>query len=545
MPPHPKPRAQRAPAFGASTALLAFFGIAAVLLTSVVPAVWALARHAARARQAAIGDACTAIISNTAGSDRQIAQMTLEDLRRKYRLEAIEVRNPNQPPLISGDPRRVPDPAGMEARAIGPTTVRIWFAQGLLEDVSRLVRFGMVAGVVAAVCGLLLLPLYVLEAFRGAAPQESDPEGDASLLHTFSRLHLQEKGRADELARLTATLVRSLTSGFIALDEHGRVVDLNQAAREVLRLPPETAVLGREVGEALGASSFARTLAAAHQRRAAVQRREVTTGGDEPAVIGVSTVPLLDEQGRYLGMLALFADLTDVRKLERRVRDMQALADVGEMSAGIAHEFRNSLATILGYLRLASRDAAAAGNEERLRKAEQEALGLSAAVERLLALGRPLNPRREPLELRGLAEEIATRLAPLAEEIDFRVGGDEIRIDGDAALLSRALENVVRNAMESIQSRGGRGRVVITTTNGATRRMTIEDDGAGIDPAVRLFVPFQSGKPSGFGLGLTLAKRIILLHHGTIRLSPRPAGGAVAEIELDLAPEPVDDWYNL
>ncbi|MGA8810448.1 MAG: ATP-binding protein, partial [Thermoanaerobaculia bacterium] len=109
----------------------------------------------------------------------------------------------------------------------------------------------------------------------------------------------------------------------------------------------------------------------------------------------------------------------------------------------------------------------------------------------------------------------------------------EISVRGDAALLARALDNIVRNAVESIQSRGGEGRVVIRTSAHPRIRITVQDDGAGLDPAVRLFVPFQSGKPAGFGLGLTLTKKIILLHHGTIQLLPRPEGGAVAEIEFD------------
>ena len=107
---------------------------------------------------------------------------------------------------------------------------------------------------------------------------------------------------------------------------------------------------------------------------------------------------------------------------------------------------------------------------------------------------------------------------------------------GDAALLARALDNIIRNAVESIQSRGGEGRIVIRTSAHPRIRITVEDDGAGLDPAVRLFVPFQSGKPAGFGLGLTLTKKIILLHHGTIQLLPRPEGGAVAEIEFDEPP---------
>ena len=532
---------------GVSSMLLALFAAGAVVLSSTVPALWIVAQRSEREREAAISDACAAML---ASQPPDLA--ALDVLRQRYRLEAIEVQS-------SGGVMRsgiVPPGATshVETRSAGPVIVRIHFAEEALRHIARTVRLALVAGVIAGLAAILLLPVYVNDAIRGRAPAERGTAGDeggtAYLLHTFGssletlkqrenelkRMHLQEKERADELARLTGTLVRSLTSGFIALDEAGLIVDLNQFACDILGLPGSAAATGRTVEQALGTSTFAQTLAMAHERRIAVQRREVTSGGTEPVHIGVSTVPLMDQDGRYLGMLALFADLTEVRKLEQRVRDMQALADLGEMSGGIAHEFRNSLAAILGYLRLARLGAVDEASNERLRKAEQEALALSDAVERLLALGRPLSSRHDDVALTALVRDVVERIAPLAPLIAFDVSGDEISVRGDAALLARAFDNIIRNAVESIQSRGGDGRIVIRTSVHPRSRITVEDDGAGLDPAVRLFVPFQSGKPAGFGLGLTLTKKIILLHHGTIQLLPRLEGGAVAEIEFDEPP---------
>ncbi len=544
---------------GVSSILLALFATGVVVLSSTVPALWVVSQHAEREREAAVSDACaTTIAASTAGPGAVIS--TLDALRRKYRLEAIEVRTGGVT-LRSGSSETPGTPLHTEVRKISTGVVQIRFGERALQHISQTVRLAMTAGIVAGIAAVLLLPIYVNDAIRGREPAEMggarESEGRTSyLLRAFGssletlkqretelkRLHLQEKARADELARLTGTLVRSLTSGFIALDETGRIVDLNQVACELLHLPVGAVLTGRSVTEALGTSSFARTLAFAHEHRIAMQRREVTSGGVEPTHIGVSTVPLLDQQGRYLGMLALFADLTDVHKLEQRVRDMQALADLGAMSGGIAHEFRNSLAVILGYLRLARRGSSDDPASERLRKAEQEALALSDAVERLLALGRPLTARYEPVELSALAHYVVDRVAQLAPTISFNFIGEPVSIRGDTSLLSRALDNIVRNAVESIQARGGEGRITITTTAHPRSRITIEDDGAGIDPSVRLFVPFQSGKPAGFGLGLTLTKRIILMHHGTIQLVPSVGGGAVAEIEfyekpLDLVPD--------
>jgi signal transduction histidine kinase len=548
---------RRTSLLGVSSMLLALFAAGAVVLSSTVPALWVVSQRSERERETAISDACAVTIATEAASGRGVELGTLDVLRQRYRLEAIEVQRDGSV-VHSGNLPLAGEPSHMETRIAGGEVVRIHFAEGALQHIARTVRLAMIAGVIAGVAAILLLPIYVKDAIRGRAPVEAGTEGDEGrtsyLLHTFGssletlkqrenelkRLHLQEKERADELARLTGTLVRSLTSGFIALDEAGRIVDLNQVACDVLQLPDTAAVTGQSVNAALGASSFARTLAFAHERRIAVQRREVTSGGEEPTHIGVSTVPLLDQQGRYLGMLALFADLTDVRKLEQRVRDMQALADLGEMSGGIAHEFRNSLAAILGYLRLARRGLTDESSSERMRKAEQEALALSDAVERLLALGRPLTARHEPVELSALARDVVARVAPLAPSVSFDFTGEPVSIRGDSALLARALDNIVRNAIESIQARGGDGRITIATSAHPRSRITIEDDGAGIDPAIRLFVPFQSGKPAGFGLGLTLTKKIILLHHGMIQLLPGAGGGAVAEIEFDEKPPDLD-----
>ncbi len=535
--------------------LLGLFAAGAVVLSSTVPALWVVSQRSERDREAAVGDACAAAIANGVAAGHGTELGTLDALRHRYRIEAIEVERPGAV-ILSGNAPTAKVPSHTETRVAGSDTIRVYFAEGAQGHIWQTVRLAMIAGVVAGAAAILLLPIYVKDAIRGRTPEEGgstqgSEDGTSYLLHTFGssletlkqrenelkRLHLQEKERADELARLTGTLVRSLTSGFIALDEDGRIVDLNQAACSLLNLSGSAAVTGRTVEEALGTSSFARTLAFAHQKRIAVQRREVTSGGAEPTHIGVSTVPLQDPSGRYLGTLALFADLTDVRKLEQRVRDMQALADLGEMSGGIAHEFRNSLAAILGYLRLARRGATDESNDERLRKAEQEALALSDAVERLLSLGRPLTARREPVEIAELARDVVARIAPLASSVTFEFTGEELTIGGDPALLARALDNIVRNAVESIQARGDSGRVSIATASHPRKRITIEDDGAGLDPAVRLFVPFQSGKPTGFGLGLTLTKKIILLHHGTIQLSARAGGGAVAEIEFDDEPE--------
>jgi signal transduction histidine kinase len=371
---------------------------------------------------------------------------------------------------------------------------------------------------------------YLIETFRGAIEKLKTQEAE---LH---RLHDAEKMRADDLERVTAALTRSLTSGFLSVDPQGRIVDLNGVAREILESPDES-LAGLEVAEALPKSEFTAAIANAVQSRTAITRAEVRAGRDEGRVVGLTTVPLFGESDEYLGMLALFTDLTPMRRLESRLRDLQSLADLGEISAGIAHEFRNSLSTILGYLRLARNGELPAASLRSVDNAEREATQLAGAVDALLAYGRPMKLDAQPTDVFELMQDVVGRIAP-QHDVPITCSGETAIVDAEAPVLARAFENLVRNAVESVEEKGS-GDVRVSVRNGQTVEIRVEDSGGGIDDAdvPRLFLPFQSNKSGGYGIGLALVKKVVLLHEGQIRLTGRPGEGATAIVELPASAE--------
>src|ERR1051326_3699090 len=154
---------------------------------------------------------------------------------------------------------------------------------------------------------------------RDAAQEDTD-----YLIQTFRDTIDRLKSRADELELVSATLTRSLTSGFISIDTEGRIVQMNGSAREILAIDSEAPVAGKTVGELLGDSALAHVLAP-ETRHQAIARREIehpTPRG--PITLGVTAVPLIDATGETLGILALFTDLTPVKDLEARVRTMRS-----------------------------------------------------------------------------------------------------------------------------------------------------------------------------------------------------------------------------
>jgi signal transduction histidine kinase len=366
---------------------------------------------------------------------------------------------------------------------------------------------------------------YLIETFRNSIATLRSQEEE------LKRLHEAEKRRADDLERVTATLTRSLTAGFIAIDPTGVVVDVNAAGREILAL----AGLTIETGAPLPVEprhAFATVVRDAFETRTPLSREEIELRDDDrDLVIGLTTVPLSTATESFLGMLVLFSDLTEVRRLEHRVRDTHTLAELGQISAGIAHEFRNSLSTILGYIKLGRREAPPE-IDARLKAVEEEAGLLSRAVDGLLAFARPVKLELQRFDVAKIAGEIAERLDAGDGAPAFQVELERLEVTGDPALMSRAIENIVRNAIEAVRAtERGTGTVSISI---AQRTLRIADDGIGVADAdvPRLFLPFQSDRPGGYGLGLALAKKIVLLHGGTIRMSGRPGAGATVTIEF-------------
>ncbi|HEX8154074.1 MAG TPA: ATP-binding protein, partial [Thermoanaerobaculia bacterium] len=417
----------------------------------------------------------------------------------------------------------------------------------------------------ATSAGLVLLFLYVphilrpIEAMLDEARELGEHRGDADeaayLIDTFrnsiatlktqeaelKRLHEFEKTRADDLQTITSTLTRSLSSGFIALGPDDRVVDANVAAREILELPRETALADRAIDDAFGDNAFAESLADAAARREALTRHEIELARADgtPKIIGLTTVPLLSAADRFLGTLALFTELTQVRRLESRVRELQTLADLGVMSAGIAHEFRNSLSTILGMVKLARRTEVSSEVDRRLAAVETEANQLAAAVTSLLQFARPMRLQLAETDLRELLETQVARLRESEPAVEFTFDAEPATIRGDATILARAFDNLLRNAIDAVGENDARRAVSVTVRGGDEPVVEIADNGNGIDETDRanLFLPFHSTKPNGVGLGLPLARKIVLLHGGTIAIQSRRGEGTTVRVSLAAQPD--------
>ena len=233
------------------------------------------------------------------------------------------------------------------------------------------------------------------------------------------------------------------------------------------------------------------------------------------------------------------------RALERERERERRLASLGEMSAVLAHEIRNPLASLKGNAQLLA--ASLPEGEKPRAKAERvvdEAVRLEKLTQDLLAFVRT-------------GELARTEVAPAALARGAVGGTDGVTIEDaeapaawslDGSRMREVLVNLVENATAAgppvrvrVAGRGGSRGAAGTAARaegagGAARTLVIEvsDSGAGVRPEdrERIFEPFFTGKTRGTGLGLAIAKRVVELHGGTIRVDDAPGGGALFRIEI-------------
>ncbi|MEP0775388.1 MAG: HAMP domain-containing histidine kinase, partial [Acidobacteriota bacterium] len=239
--------------------------------------------------------------------------------------------------------------------------------------------------------------------------------------------------------------------------------------------------------------------------------------------VEVRRLPLPSASGAAQGEVVFLTDRTRVEALERALEEREHLAGLGELAAGLAHEVRNALATILGYVRL----LADAGEERRARYLEAiaaETEGLDRLVDRFLAFTRPHQLHREAVPLRRVCEEAGRHLEGVFPRLAVRVEGEEVVVAADRTALAVVLENLLRNAAEARED----AQVVVRVTAGSQGvEVAVEDNGPGVPSGLRerLFSPFVSSKPSG-GFGLALARRLLRLLGGDLSLDGEFSGGA-------------------
>jgi PAS domain S-box-containing protein len=379
---------------------------------------------------------------------------------------------------------------------------------------------------------------------RGAAARrtaESKTESamlSMALQEALTKLKQQERAtaaRAEASERLAGQIVEGLTSGLVVVDRGGMVQSVNPAARRILDLTRDG--VGEPFRDVLvSAPAMSDVINEALQGASPIVRRTISLSEGRPQHLGVTVSPITAADGSLQAAVCLFTDLTAVVELEEQLRLKEALARLGELTAGLAHEFRNGLATIHGYGRLLDPQALPEQARTCVEGIRAETTALGEIVTNFLRFARPDQMTLAPVDVRAVIQRAIEDLTGAAAVT--AVDGQFAVIDGDDVLLRQAFSNLLRNSLEACEAAGVRPRIAIHGTVTATDVMIcVTDNGPGFEAGAlsKAFTPFATTKAAGTGLGLAIVQKVIVSHNGLITAANHPGGGAQFDIRLPVA----------
>jgi len=369
---------------------------------------------------------------------------------------------------------------------------------------------------------------FIISAFHDVTKQLKEKERE------LVRLKALAEQRAENVESYNENILECVTSGVMTFDGQCRMTTINRAAEETLCIDRKQAI-GKSCQDLFGDGEIAGAVLATlegHSPSARMESMLERAGGR--LWLGYNTAVLSDRQGSTIGVILSFTDLTEVKRLHERMELRERLTALGEMSAGIAHELRNPMAVITGYLNLLSKKADPPA-QETIRSIGNEIAGMNRIIGDLLTFARPASLNRVKVRIKELLQGClasALQASGAGPEIQAGIDIEDIEAPLDEVLTRQAFTNLIQNALEAMPEGG-----TVSLESGKKNNdlvIVIRDTGAGVAPAMvkKIFLPFFTTKDKGVGMGLALAHKVIASHGGRIEVESEEGKGTVFTVIL-------------
>jgi len=349
-----------------------------------------------------------------------------------------------------------------------------------------------------------------------------------------------------------ADVLRNIPTGIVTVDADGHLLYCNPAAEQILGFK-ERQWRGRSVMPEFAriAPEFWAAITATARRGVRAMRVEATVRRPERTFpIGVTTTTLEVEPGGTPRVTAIFTDISDSKRLEELHLRAERLEAVAELSASLAHEIKNPLASIRSSVEQLGRAKRANPDEKFLTGlVVRESDRLSRLLSEFLDFSRVRATECRPLDLHAVAAA-AIRLVrehpDCPDDAVIDLAGGSTAMEGDEDLLHRVVSNLVLNA---VQAAGKGARVTVRTGRPAPQELprgagienpvalAVSDNGPGIPENLRarLFDPFVTGRVGGTGLGLAIVQRAVEAHRGLVLVDSTEGKGTTFTVYFPAA----------
>jgi len=351
--------------------------------------------------------------------------------------------------------------------------------------------------------------------------------------------------RYRELVRLESyneIILSSVASGIVTTDLEGKINFFNSAGLRIFGFTVEN-VIGSDIMDLFSfCPGMAEILSDISGDDVRDEELEVRDLRNNTHILSLRRSLMKDQNGKILGNVVVFRDVTETRRLELEAQRNRSLASLGQLAAGVAHEIRNPLGAISGFAELISRSLSE--DDNRLKYASRildEVRHLDRLVGDILDFARPSPPLLDQIEINEVLEEsieiAVSKCGNPLVEFSRRLKNGLPLVLADRNQLRQVFANVMINAVDALD---GAGKISVrsrVSQKGGHLEIEIVDNGPGMEKSVleNVFNPFFTTKEQGTGLGLAVAYKIVEAHDGRIEIESEPGQGALFRIILPKA----------
>lgn len=327
--------------------------------------------------------------------------------------------------------------------------------------------------------------------------------------------------RAEHIESYNENILQSVPSGVVSFDENHRVASINAAAQKIL---------GVSAGECIGKHyeelfCHNKKIAEIIHEYDSLERGEVIyeSASNRRLWLGLNISPLINKQGLPIGKIIVFTDITGLKALESQIKLRESLSNLGEMSAGIAHELRNPMGVIAGYTKMLLKRV-----PEELKMTvdsiDKEIKMMDRIISDFMSFTHPLHINKGVFDIADVLKEVADNIITDDKKINLHLNLNDCVVEADETLMKQVYTNLIQNAVDAM---GEGGELTITSEKtDSLINVSIADTGYGISDEIKskVFLPFYTTKEKGTGLGLAIVHKIIISHGGGITFESSPEG---------------------
>ncbi|QNF29943.1 ATP-binding protein [Metabacillus elymi] len=339
---------------------------------------------------------------------------------------------------------------------------------------------------------------------------------------------------------LHQVMVDSTQNGIVIIDTKGIITEFNQAGEYITGFDKDM-VIGSHIDILKPISSYVNKILknGSKYKNLEVTFYSLIEGKEKTSLF--DALPIYDENNSLLGAFVQFRDISDRIELEKQVIATEKLSLIGKLGAGLAHEIRNPLTSVIGFIQLLKKEVGKKHTEKHFKIILDELERIKRLVNQLMMMAKPSTNERTECNIVELTKETIYLMNSQATQhnvtVDFQTGLKEnLHILIDESQIKQVLINIIKNAIEAIDN-GGNINVSLAQVshlNDYYIEIEVKDDGNGLteEQLKKLFTPFYSSKEKGLGLGLSICKQIIESHKGKMEVSSFINEGTTFKIKL-------------